>query len=97
MDGSRDSAEEAVGSKECTCEVCSYKDVVGILALVPGNPSEGIGESGDQGSSDQQDGEESSGEETEATPQASDSLGVVASLMAGGVLIGAATAILHRQ
>lgn len=92
-----DPTEEAAGSKERTCEVCGYKDVVEIPALTPGDPNDGIGESGDQGSSDQQDGEESSGEETEATPQTSDPLGVVASLMAGAVLISAATAIVARR
>lgn len=92
-----DPTEETVGSKERTCEVCGYKDVVEIPALTPGDPNDGTGESGDQGSSDQQDGEEYSGEETEATPQTSDPLGVVASLMAGVVLISAATAIVARR
>ena len=43
-----DPTEEAAGSKERTCEVCGYKDVVQIPALTPGDPNEGTDESGDQ-------------------------------------------------
>lgn len=96
-----DPTEETVGSKERTCEVCGYKDVVEIPALTPGDPGTGeggdAGESSEQGSSEQENGEEAAAEEADATPQTSDPLGVVASFMAGIVLISAATALVTRK
>lgn len=96
-----DPTGETAGSKERTCEVCGYKDVVEIPTLTPGDPSTGeggdVGESSEQGSSEQENGEEAAAEEADATPQTSDPLGVVASLMAGIVLISAATALVTRK
>lgn len=96
-----DPTEETVGSKERTCEVCSYKDVVEIPALTPGDPGTGeggdAGESSEQGSSEQENEEEAAAEEADATPQTGDPLGVVASLMVGIVLISAAMALVARK
>ena len=92
-----DPTEEAAGSKERTCEVCGYKDVVEIPALTPGDPNDGTGESGDQGSSDQQDGEEYSGEETEATPQTSDPAEVAAAVVGGILILSTVTALIARR
>ena len=92
-----DPTEETVGSKERTCEVCGYKDVVEIPALTPGYPNKGTGESGDQGSSEQQDGEESSGEETEATPQTSDPAGVAAAVVGGILILSTVAALIARR
>ena len=90
-----------MGSKERTCEVCSYKDVVEIPALTPGDPGTGeggdAGESSEQGSSEQENEEEAAAEEADATPQTGDPLGVVASLMVGIVLISAAMALVARK
>lgn len=92
-----DPTEETAGSKERTCEVCGYKDVVEIPALTPGDPNEGTGESEDQGSSEQQDGEESSGEETDATPQTSDPAGVAAAVVGGILILSTVTALIARR
>lgn len=92
-----DPTEETAGSKERTCEVCGYKDVVEIPALTPGDPNEGTGESEDQGSSGQQDGEESSGEETDATPQTSDPAGVAAAVVGGILILSTVTALIARR
>ena len=96
-----DPTEETVGSKERTCEVCSYKDVVEIPALTPGDPGTGeggdAGESSEQGSSEQENEEEAAAEEADATPQTSDPAGVAAAVVGGILILSTVTALIARR
>lgn len=96
-----DPTEETVGSKERTCEVCGYKDVVEIPALTPGDSGTGeggdAGESSEQGSSEQENGEGAAAEEADATPQTSDPAGVAAAVVGGILILSTVTALITRR